>query len=348
MLAAPVLAAATFASGQGNSRPQSENKERAQKPRPLVLVLDDCDPVYSGKEAYEDNLSCISADGQLAFRISGFNNCESIGSSHMIAVDNQSGWIWTLELVAHRIRKFDADGNELRTIKDTDASAIAVHPETGNLWVVVSKGTIQGDHTDVFDSQGNRLATYPVSGYDIVYDAKCNAFWIAGPDLAKIDAATGKVLLRKQITKWCASSIDVYAKTGIVWVTVRRHTQVAGSTNQLLAFDSDGAPVQTIDLGDGTAEHSIAPFCVSVDQRDGSVWVALYHRGLRRFSSDGTPQKELMMWALAVQADPSTHGAWVVTSQGLVYLSAAGSIVSQVDHKSATRQAWIATLRDRN
>src|SRR5262249_5925282 len=149
-----------------------------------------------------------------------------IGSSHMIAVDNQRGWIWALELVPHRISKFDADGKELLTITDIDASAIAVQPETGNLWVVVSQGTNPGGHTDVFDSQVNRLATYPVSGYDIVFDTKGNAFWIAGPNLAKVDAGTGKVLFSKQITTWCASSLDVYAQTGVVWVAVRRHTQV--------------------------------------------------------------------------------------------------------------------------
>ena len=345
ILAAVLLVAVTAVSAQDNSRTQSEANEQSQKPRPLILVLDDCDPKFSGKETYEDNLSCINAEGQLAFRISGFNNCESIGSSHMIAPDSRRGWIWVLENVGHRIRKLDPEGKELLTIKDIEASAMAVHPETGNLWVTVTKGTIQGERTDVFDPQGHRLTTYPASGYDIAYDPKANAFWIAGPNLAKIDAATGKVLLAKQITTWCASSLDVYAKTGTVWVTVRRHEQVLGSANQLLAFHNDGAPIQTIELGEGTAEHPILPFCVSVDQTDGSVWVALYRRGLRRFSSDGTPQRELMMWTLAALADPSTHGAWVVTSQGVVHLNWDGTTVSQVDNKSATRQAWISAYR---
>jgi hypothetical protein len=53
-----------------------------------------------------------------------------------------------------------------------------------------------------------------------------------------------------------------------VWVAVRQHPQVPGSSNRLLKFDADGKPLLAIDLGQKS------PFRLSVDGKDGSVWVA--------------------------------------------------------------------------
>src|SRR5262249_14512864 len=152
-----------------------------------------CDPQFRGKATYECNLSSISPSGKLTFRVSGFNNCESIGSNHMVATDPARGWIWTLENVGHRIRKFDRKGKQLLTIEDVKGSALAVDPKTGNLWVVSSRGNIQGDKTLVFSARGMVLATYDVSGWDIAYDKKGKAFWICGPKLAKVSADKGTV-----------------------------------------------------------------------------------------------------------------------------------------------------------
>jgi len=61
------------------SRPQD-------MPKPAgILVLDDCDDQYKGKDEYRDNLTFVDPEGKQTFRVSGFNNCQSIGSSRMIA-----------------------------------------------------------------------------------------------------------------------------------------------------------------------------------------------------------------------------------------------------------------------
>src|SRR5438105_3395983 len=52
-----------------------------------ILVLDDCDPDYKGKAAYADNLTFLDGSGRVVFRVSGLNNCESIGSNRMVAAD---------------------------------------------------------------------------------------------------------------------------------------------------------------------------------------------------------------------------------------------------------------------
>ena len=308
-----------------------------------VLVLDNCDPDYKGKDSYEDNLSCIDDDGKLKFRLSGFNNAESMASNHTIATDAQRGCFWVLENVGDRIRKFDWDGKELLTIKDIKAFAIAVEPETGNLWVIVSKGRIDEGQIEVFDGEGKLIATYTVGGWDIVYDPKGKAFWIAGKNLAKLDALNGKVAFNKQITSSCASSIDVNSKTGTVWVAVRRFANIADTANSLLEFDNDGNRIKTIDIGAGSKDHPMLPIHVSVDQENGSVWVTFYRYGVRRYSSTGELQMEHIMWALAAQANPESHGAWVVTPQQVVRISSDGTILNQVDNKSGTTFAWLAT-----
>lgn len=42
-----------------------------------ILVLDNCDDQYQGKEEYKDNLTLLDPTGKQTFRLSGFNNCES-------------------------------------------------------------------------------------------------------------------------------------------------------------------------------------------------------------------------------------------------------------------------------
>ena len=80
------------------------------------------------------------------------------------------GWIWVLENVGNRIHKLDRQGKELLVIKDVKASALVVDPASGNLWVIATNGTIDGDHTEVYSADGKSLHTYGVSGWDIAYD----------------------------------------------------------------------------------------------------------------------------------------------------------------------------------
>src|SRR6266478_5380661 len=80
-----------------------------------ILVLDNCDDQYKGKDEYRDNLTLVDPEGNQTFRVSGFNNCESIGSSRMIAADPARKCIWVIENAAQRIRRFDLAGKETLT-----------------------------------------------------------------------------------------------------------------------------------------------------------------------------------------------------------------------------------------
>lgn len=299
-----------------------------------VLVLDNCDPVFKDKIVYEDNLSSISPIGKLLFRVSGLNNCESIGSNHMIASDVKRGWVWIIENVGHRIHKYDQAGKELLVLNDIQASALAVDPDTGDLWILTSKGTIYGEKTVVFDAQGSQKIVHDVSGFDIAYDRKSKSFWIAGRNLAKVKQ--GEVVVHKQITTWCASSLAVHSITGMVWVAVRRHEQVPNSRNELLGFDNDGELQKTIALDDGM------PFHVSVDPRDGAVWLTLFRHSVRRYTAEGKLDAEHELKALTAESDARSGGVWIVSSEETVLLSRMGEALFRVKHKGETSQAWIA------
>jgi hypothetical protein len=123
----------------------------------------------------------------------------------------------------------------------------------------------------------------------------------------------------------------------MVWVAVREHSEVANSRNELLAFDNDGNPKQTIALGEK------GPFHVSIDGRDGAVWLTLFGHSVRCYTPEGKLEGEYKMHALTAEADPrGGGGAWVVTPEETVLLSRKGAISSRVKHKGKTSQAWIA------
>lgn len=309
-----------------------------QTPKPTgILVLDNCDDQYRGKPDYNDNLTLLDHSGKLKFRVSGLNNCESIGSSRMVAADPAHTCVWAIENVAHRIRRFDLAGKETLTIPGVHGSAVAVDPETGNVWALAGQGRIGSGKVIVFDRLGNEVASHAISGWDLAYDRKAKAFWVADKKLTKLTAAKGEVVCSVDVSTWCASSVDVDPRSGAAWVAVREHKQVAGSSNRLLKFDPDGKELVAIQLGQK------CPFRVSVDPKDGSVWVAHLRKSVERFSTDGTPQAEHVVEALAVQVDPAGGDVWVVTPTEVQKMTPKGEVTVRVKHAGKTSQAWIAS-----
>jgi hypothetical protein len=303
-----------------------------------VLVLDDADRNFQGQPFYEDNLSCIGVEKEKTFRVSGLNNCQTIGSNHQLAFDADRGWIWIIESVAHRLTKFDRSGKQLLTVEGLKASALAVDPASGNVWVLTSNGDIHGEGLVTFDGAAKRLAEYPVSGFDIAYDGKSKSFWIASSNLLKVRVADGKVLLDRPIAEWCASCIAIHQTSGKVWVGVRKHTDVAASKSELLAFNNDGTPAAVIPLPE---KH---PFHVAVDEESGSVWLTALRDSVMKFSSAGTLEAEHKIEALTAEVDRATRDLWVVTSQGVTRLTGTGKVIEHIEFPKPTGQAWIAPL----
>jgi hypothetical protein len=190
----------------------------------------------------------------------------------------------------------------------------------------------------VYDDNGKKVATYDISGWDITFDRKAKAFWIAERKLTKISAAKGEVLCSVAIAQWCASSVDVDPNSGVAWVAVREYNPTAGKSDRLLKFDADGQALLAIDL------EKKMPFRVSVDPKDGSVWVAHKGKSVERFSADGKSQAEFPVAALAVQVDPAGGDVWVVTPERVQRMAPKGTVITQADHAGVTSQAWIAAL----
>lgn len=256
----------------------------------------------------------------------------------MVAADPARKCIWVIENVAHRIRRFDLAGKEMLTIPGVHGSAIAVDRETGNVWALAGEGAIGKGKTVVYDDKGKEVASYDISGWDVAYDRKAKAFWIAERKLTKITAAKGDLVCSVDVSTWCASSVDVDPRSGAAWVAVREHPDVAGSSNRLLKFDPDGKESAAIDPGQKS------PFRVSVDPKDGSLWVAHLRKSVERFSSDGKSEAEHPVEALAVQVDPTGGNAWVVTPTEVQKMTPKGEVTKRVSHAGKTSQAWIASL----
>ncbi len=303
-----------------------------------VFVLDDCDEKYEGKEKYEDHLTFVNAEGKPGFRVSGINMCESVGSHHVIAVDTRRQCVWVSENVGGCIKRHGLDGKVTATIPAKGCGAIAVHPETGHVWALVSEtGDFTQGRTVVFDEKGTELMSYAASGVDIVYSSRSNAFWIVGDQLHRIFATDGFVDLSEHITAWCGVSADVDPQSGAVWVATRKHPGVDGSKNQLLKFDREGRQLAAV-----TTEE-MGPFCLSVDPQDGSVWMANFKRSLEHFSSEGKHLKGLSVPAVAVQTDHA-GGVWAVTAKEILKLNAKGETLAKTALADETGQAWIGIL----
>jgi DNA-binding beta-propeller fold protein YncE len=327
--------AAGLAAAWAGTRPGAAPAAPAPVKPGGFIVLDNCDPTYQGKDAYEDNLSFFDASGKLAARVSGLNNCEEIGSPHKIAVDLARGRVWVTENVGHRILRYDLTGRQLGAFRDIKASALAHDPATGHLWVLRSTGAIGGGSTEVLDQAGRSAGSYNCHGWDIAYDGRGKAFWLADRQLTKISTA-GKVLLQKPITDWCASSLAVDQRTGAVWVATREHSARLGK-NELLGFDNDGRLLHRIALGART------PFRIAVDSRDGSVWVTILRGAVCKYTAAGKPDGEHKLQALAADVDPQTGDVWAVTADEVVKLDKAGKVLATAKHKAHTSQVWVAS-----
>src|SRR5262249_8317145 len=96
--------------------------------------------------------------------------------------------------------------------------------------------------------------------------------------------------------------------------------------------------VAAIDLGRNN------PFRVSVDPKDGSVWVAQFRKSIDRFSRSGKREADYAVAALAVQADPQGGDVWVVTQSEILKMNRKGEMTMRATHAGTTSQAWIASL----
>ena len=250
-----------------------------------VLVLADSDPVYDGKRSYDDRLYMLDSQGKIEAVLSGFNTCDSVGGSHRLAIDEKRKTLWVTENVGTHLWQFDLrTGKLIHKLPDLKANGIAVDPDTGNVWVLISEGTLGSGHIKVISPAGQILAQHAISGIDIVYSKYDRSFWVVEENVYHLDTS-GKTLgeITGQIP-WTASSVSVDETTGHAWIVIRDHSEVPNSRPELWAVDKHMAIRHKIDLGD------MHPGCVSVDSQRETVWVGCYSVALR-FNTRGEKLK---------------------------------------------------------
>jgi DNA-binding beta-propeller fold protein YncE len=284
----------------------------------------------------------VNSAGKAVFRVSGFSNSSAISSNRAIAVDSARQRIWAIDFGGHRIRQFDLSGKELQSISGVRCLALAVDLETGNVWATVHKpkfGMNGTSKTVVFDEKGEEIASYEIPGWDIVYDRKGKSFWIAEKKLTRVIAATGKVVFSTEVTTYYVRSLDVDPNTGNAWVAASDYEQKQMlDQNRLLRFNPDGKELTSINTG------IKVPIRVSVDPKNGSVWVANAGMSVERFSANGKWEAEYFVEAQSIQVDSAGGDVWVVTSNDVQRMTSKGEVTSRTSHAAQSRQVWIAAL----
>lgn len=298
-----------------------------------VIVLDDCDPDYDGKSAYEDNLTFMNAAGKITAQISNLNICQEIGCPNRMAVDHDRGRVWVAETVTGRLLLFTLDGQQLLSIPAQESSTVAVDPKTGNVWAATGSSIGKGSVL-VYDDHGTCLATHEVHGYDITYDPVGEAFWLVDTHLTKVDRE-GAVLVQKPVTGWCAVSVAVSEKSGMVWAAARRHSDQNGA-NELLCFDNNGNEIKRIALGNRV------PFQVVTDAHSDDVWVVLKRYALARYSSSGQLKTQHKLPAIAAAVERSTGNIWVMTYKETLKIEPDGNTVCRTRNHCRGTYGWMA------
>lgn len=302
-----------------------------------VVVLDNTDPWQQGKVNTDNKVTLVDQQGKQLFRNSGLSVCESIGSSHAIATDPVRLSIWVIENVGNCIRRYDLSGKETLKIANVRGSSIAVDVETGHLWALVGPHLNEGAIV-IYDTHGEQVKTIDVTGWDIVYDRKAKALWVADKELKKIDAATGKVLFTIMISTWTATTLDVDQTRGHAWVHVSEHTDIKGSTNRLLKFDERGAPLLRLERGEQWCNK------ISVDSVTGSCWLRRGTDGIERISAEGKSEAILKHPCLTLQVERKGSHLWLVTAEDILKLSPDGKAVHRLPLSGKTTMAWIGLL----
>lgn len=301
-----------------------------------VIVLDDADETNRGKKEYGDSLSVYDSEGALAFRATNLNMCQTLCSSRRIAVNSRLGHIWVAESVGNRLIQFDLNGNLLKEIADVSPWAIAIDPDSDDLWVAISTDHISRGSVSKFDSAGKRLFDYAgLSATDIVFDSQSKALWLGVDRLSKI-SLDGRTVYSEKVAHYCAASLAYDAKRDLTWAATRRHPDVPASANRLMAFDANGRKYD-FDLGSDYA------YRIAVNSMAGPVWVVSFGKSVLRFDPEKNERLEYDVPAIAAEVEVGTDNLWVVTKNETIKMTPDGQTPVKIKNPAPTEVAWIAT-----
>jgi protocatechuate 3,4-dioxygenase beta subunit len=289
----------------------------------MLAVVDDADPVSTGKDAYNDTLTIYDSMGIQRSQYKGLNMTTG-GLMRVMAYSPMDDSIWLRETGGKRLLKFSRDAKMIAEIKDVSAVCLAIDPVTGFLWTL-SGGTTLGSSTiKLFDGEGKPVADYNVQGSDLVYSKHDDCFWVAGQQLRKVDR-TGSVLATASVRfTYTSSMIAVNESDGSVWVTERQHPQQPGSYNRVTIFEPDGRTRKQIDGPD---------FAVAVDAAHQTAWTTSRYTDsprLTQYDLNGTVKQNIPLKPITITIEPDTGYAWAASETSIDRIDVEGKAVGTI------------------
>ena len=298
-----------------------------------VVVLDNCDPNFKGQGPHGDAIRFLTEDGTEKFVLAGLNNAESVGCNHRVVLDPDRFRVYVCEDVKQRVSAIDSSGKLLFASEIVDARAMAVDPQTGNLWCLVGRSFDKGEAM-VLDLDGNHVATHPINGIDIAYSPYDQTFWAVGYPITKFDRE-GRILVQKPRKGWARVCVAPDPGDGGVWVAERDHPNVSGSVNRLLRLDRKGDLLHEVPLGIRD------PFTVAYDSENRLVWVGGGNL-LSRVSLDGDMLPPLAISARSITISATTGAVWVGTDREILRLNSNGEFDIRYSFPRGSSQSWLA------
>jgi prepilin-type processing-associated H-X9-DG protein len=346
MLAILAAAAVLLPMARAQNRSAQEADEGTPDGDYKILLLDDRDDQDSGKDQSDDRLYLMDSKGGIEAAVTGFNISQTIGGCHVLAVDEQRRALWVAENAGGRLWQIDlATGQIKRKIPGLRASAVAVDPDTGNVWVVVAGELLSSGHIRVVSPAGQTVAEYQVPGFDITYSRHDDSFWVVGKTICRI-GRDGKVLGKVPgEIPWMAASVSVDEKTGSAWVVVRDHPNVPESRPELWAVDKNARIQQRIDLGE------LMPFCVAADSDNEIVWVGCLGATLRYTTKGEKLRSARYASGFSIVPGPSANSVIAASQWELAMATVrdtgyveSGSPPREVRDLLSSSQKWVAKV----
>jgi len=299
-----------------------------------VWVIDNSyKPYDDGKNL--DTLVKLSAAGEALLKISHFNVCQTVGGSKLIAVDRKTGDCWVCNL--SKLTRVCKDGKEITEIDYSDLeNGVAIDEANGSVVVLLSEGTIYGTGVLRFDPEDGRVIQIVegVGGCSLDINPKDRTIWIVGKNIYKLNPEGETLFSLEDVIGWCAVDVSVDPNDSAAWVVEREHSQVLGSQNRLIKVSESGERLKVIDM-------QSSPSSVSVDAKDGAVWVS--SKQILKFDRDGNLLKALENSGFCIRVDAKDSSCWVAGRSGVFKYSASGDLLAS-NTDFSDDQKWIAVI----
>lgn len=274
--------------------------------RYAVCVLNNSDIAYRNKAIYEDTLSLYDNDGTLQWQQVGFNTCQDVGGSNQLVYSPFDRSLWVSENVSRKLMKVSqTDGSAILEFSAQPVNALACDPLTGNVWALLSDGTIFGSGLVVINKDGELVKQYPHKGNNITYSSHDDCFWLVGKNVQKI-SRQGELLNQwSEKIGWVAVSVAVDERDGSIWVAERAHSQTEGSQDRIWVLEPSGQVRTQVKLPTQKSPSSLA-----LDTLHDAAWIGTY-TGLLKLDMAGNILVEIPLRATYVTIELDTGYVWV-------------------------------------